>query len=74
MNIMHVTVLHHQWVLRYMRYDMYISNLAKTFGKHLHISRSTARCAVDTWNVVNDFHTILDYLKLFRLINKTFFS
>ena len=30
--------------------------LAKTLGKHLHISRSTARCAVDTWNVVNDFH------------------
>ena len=55
-NIMHRAVLHHQRILRSMRDDMYLCNLAKTLGKHLHISRSTARRAVDTWNVVNDFH------------------
>lgn len=56
MNIMHRAVLHHQRILRSMRNDMYLCNLAKPLGKHLHISRCTARCAVDTWNVVNDFH------------------
>ena len=56
MNIMHRAVLHQQRILRSMRDDMYLSNLAKTLGQHLHVSRSTARRAVDTWNVVNDFH------------------
>lgn len=54
--IMHRTVLHRQRILRGMRNDMHLSQLAKPFGKHLHISRSTARRAVDTRDIVNDFH------------------